>query len=123
MFGLLCNIPAYVRNHVIKTVQINLHNCPKWFFEQKQCLVTLYFIKRVFSYVLFARQIRCARNAYFLSLKRMSPRTSSKCRIYFLVLWDHQVHYKLPESRGPLKPVLRGVAGVAHFINGLEQTQ
>ena len=26
--------------------------------------------------------------------RKTSPRTSSQCRLYFLVLWDHLVHFK-----------------------------
>ena len=50
--------------------------------------------------------------------RKTSPRKSSWCRLYFLVLWDHPVHFC-----HLIKPVLGDVAGVAHSFTGHEQTQ
>ena len=44
---------------------------------------------------------------------------SSEYRLYFLVLRDHLVCLSYIENRVPLKPVLGGVASVAHFNTGI----
>ena len=43
--------------------------------------------------------------------------------LYFLVLWDLKFNLNHFENRVLLKPVIAGVASVAHFITGHEQTQ
>ena len=52
------------------------------------------------------------------------PAPCGSCKMwYFLVLWDHWVHFEYPEYIVLLKPVLGGIASVAYFITCHELTQ